>query len=197
MLDGPFLWYLNRSTGMVILVLFTLSTALGVLSTRGNAGKGVPKFVTQSLHRNIALLSVSLLVAHIVTAVVDTFVDIRWWQAIVPFYGSTYLPQWLGLGTVAFDVIVVITLTSLVRDRLSHRLWRGLHLFSYVAWAVSVAHGIGIGTDIKAGATWAYAIVGGCVAVVLAAVGLRVGQLAAASAVARVDPGARSSGVGT
>ena len=40
--------------------------------------------------------------AHIVSSVVDEYVDIRWWQAFVP-YGATYEPLWLGLGAVAVD----------------------------------------------------------------------------------------------
>ncbi len=188
MTDGPMLWYLNRSTGFVILALFTLTTALGVLSTGGKAGKRVPSFVTQAVHRNIALLSVALLLAHAVTAVVDTFVDIRWWQAVVPWYGSTYMPLWLGLGTLALDLIVVVTVTSLLRARMNHVLWRAIHFLSYVGWAVAVVHGIGIGTDVKDEATWAYAIVGGSVLVVLAAVVLRLGRAVAGRGLAEVGP---------
>ena len=44
---------------------------------------------------------------HVVTAVVDTYVDIRWWQAFVPWVGASYMPLWLGLGTVALDVIAM------------------------------------------------------------------------------------------
>ncbi len=176
MTDGPFLWYLNRSTGFVILALFTLTTVLGILSTGGKAGKRVPSFVTQAMHRNIALLSMAMLLAHAISAVVDTFVDIRWWQAIIPWYGSTYMPLWLGLGTLALDLVVIVTVTSLLRTRMNHSLWRAIHFLSYLAWAVAVAHGIGIGTDIKAATPWAYAIVGGSVLVVLAAVALRLGR---------------------
>src|SRR4029079_5455172 len=79
--DGPLLWYLNRSPGLVVLALLTVSALLGVLST-GGAGRVVPRFATQAVHRNLALWSVALLGLHVVTAVVDTYVDIRWWQAV-------------------------------------------------------------------------------------------------------------------
>jgi methionine sulfoxide reductase heme-binding subunit len=187
MMDGPFLWYLNRSTGFVILVLFTITTALGVLSTGSRAGKRIPSFVTQALHRNIALLAVVMLTTHVVTAVIDTFVDIRWWQAVVPWFGSTYEPLWLGMGTLALDLIAVITVTSLIRARMNHRSWRLIHITSYACWVLSVAHGIGIGTDIIGGETWAYATVGGSIAVVLAAVGLRLGRLAGDRAFAEAN----------
>lgn len=180
MIDGPLLWYLNRGTGFVLLGLFTLTTVLGVLATGGRAGRGLlPRFVTQGLHRNLALLSVVMLGTHVTTAVVDSYVDIRWWQALVPYAGSTYLPVWLGLGTLALDLVLVVTVTSLLRTRMRHRSWRAVHVLAYAGWAASVAHTLGIGTDIRDGASWAQLTVAGCVAAVAAAVALRLGRLAA------------------
>lgn len=188
MTDGPFLWYLNRSTGLVILVLFTLATALGVLATSGRAGRRVPAFVSQSLHRQVSLLAVVGLVVHVASAVADGYVDIRWWQAFVPWLGATYAPLWLGLGTLALDVLLVVVVTSLLRSRLRHRTWRGVHLAAYTGWLLSLVHGIGIGTDVRAAEPWAYAVVGGCVALVAAAVALRLGRLVVAHAPSGVGP---------
>jgi methionine sulfoxide reductase heme-binding subunit len=127
-----------------------------------------PRFVTQGLHRTLAALSVLLLLGHAVTAVVDEYVDIRWWQAVVPF-GATYEPMWLGLGALALDLTLVIAATSMARGRLPHRVWFRVHLTTYVAWAAGVVHGLGIGTD--AAHRWMVALTLGCViAVVIAAV---------------------------
>ena len=120
LLHGPLLWYLNRSTGLVVLALLTLTAVLGVLAT-ARGGRLLPRFVGQALHRNLALWSVVLLVLHVTTAVVDSYVDIRWWQAFVPWVGATYLPLWLGLGTLALDLIVLVVVTSLLRARMRHR----------------------------------------------------------------------------
>ena len=98
--EGPLLWFLNRGSGLVLLVLLTLTVVLGVLAMGGRPGQGVPRFVTQRLHRNLGLVSVVAVVVHIATAVLDTFVDIRWWHAVVP-WGSAYEPLWVGLGTEA------------------------------------------------------------------------------------------------
>ncbi|GAW49052.1 MULTISPECIES: ferric reductase-like transmembrane domain-containing protein [unclassified Nocardioides] len=178
MMDGPFLWYLNRGTGFVILGLFTMTTALGVLATGGRAGRGLPRFVTQSLHRNLALLSVVMLAVHVTTAVVDSYVDIRWWQTLVPWAGSTYEPVWLGLGALALDLFLVVAVTSAVRARMRHRSWRAIHLLAYAGWVAAVVHGLGIGTDVRADAVWADLTLAGCVAVVGAAVALRLARLA-------------------
>ena len=146
--DGPLLWYLNRSTGLVVLALLTLTAVLGVLST-ARGGRLLPRFVGQAVHRNVALWSVVLLALHVTTAVVDSYVDIRWWQAFLPWWGATYLPLWLGFGTLALDALVLVVVTSLLRARMRHRSWRLVHLLSYAAWGVAVAHGLGIGTDLR------------------------------------------------
>ncbi len=184
MTDGPLLWYLNRSTGVVLLVLFTLTTVLGVLAARGRAGRPVPAFVRQHLHRNVSLLSLLLLAMHVSTAVVDTYVDIRWWQALVPF-GATYDPLWFELGVVALDLGILIAATSLVRHRLPPRAWRSVHLTAYAAWGCAVAHSWGIGTDTAPEADpRGRLLVAGCVGLVVAAVAWRV-------ALARVEPAGR------
>lgn len=174
MSDSPVLWYLNRATGSVLLVLLTLVVVLGVLATFGRAGRGVPRFLTQAFHRNVSLIALALLVVHVLSAVLDTFVDIRWWQAVVPF-GSSYKPVWLGLGAVAFDVIAVVVVTSLLRTRIGHRTWRVVHLFGYVAWATAVVHGIGIGTD--AHTSWSRSLTLGCVGAVGLVTALRTAAL--------------------
>ena len=84
-MDGPFLWHLNRGSGLVLLVVLTGSALLGIWATRGDAGTRVPRFAVQALHRNLAVLGVVLTAVHVASAVLDEFVDIRWWQAILPW----------------------------------------------------------------------------------------------------------------
>lgn len=171
-MNGPVLWFLNRGTGMILLVLMTLSVVLGVLSARSRAGRGTPGFVRNVLHRNVSLLAVSMLVVHVVSAVVDAYVDIRWWDALVP-WGGVYQPVWLGLGALALDLLLAVTLTSLLRTRLPHGAWRLVHWAGYLAWAVSLVHGLGIGTDKDA--AWSVMITVGCGVAVVLAVVLRIG----------------------
>jgi len=178
MTHGPFLWYANRGTGVVLLVLLTLTTVMGVLSTRGDAGGHVPRFLTQSLHRSLALTSTALLAAHVASAVVDEYVDIRWWQAVVPI-GGTYRPLYLGLGAVALDLVLVVVATSILRTRLSHRTWRTVHLAAYLFWGVAVLHGLGIGTD--ATTSWGRATGLACAAAVTLALLIRLAGLGLAA----------------
>lgn len=169
-MTSPTLWYLNRATGLVLLVLLTVAVLAGIWSSRGDAGTRLPRFAVQNLHRNLGLLTVTLLAVHVASAVIDEFVDIRWWQAMLPWH-LHYKPLWLALGILALDLLVAASLTSLLRHRIGHRSWRLVHWGTYGAWALAVVHGLGIGTDTPAGwARWTYA---GCAMAVLAALLVR------------------------
>lgn len=145
--DGsPALWYLNRSTGLVLLGLFTLVIVLGVMSTARRAPSWWARFATVELHRRAAFLAVVLLAVHVATAVLDEYVNITWVDMWLPFR-SDYRPLWLGLGTVALDLWLAVVITSLLRFRMPLTAWRGIHLLAYVAWVPAVLHGVGTGTD--------------------------------------------------
>ena len=166
------LWYTTRATGMVALVLLTISVVLGVLTSVRFARPMWPRFVTIGLHRNMSLLVLIFVVLHVVTTVTDPFASIHWADVVVPFV-SSYRPLWLGLGTVAFDLLIAVTLTSLLRARLSHRTWRLVHWSSYLCWPVAVVHGLGTGTDTSQ--SWVLGLSALCVAAVVAAVAWRLG----------------------
>lgn len=163
-------WYLTRSTGAVSLVLLTAAVALGVIDVRRFSAPGWPRFVIDALHRNVALLAMVFLAIHILTSVLDSFASISFVDALVPFVGS-YRPFWLGLGAVAFDLLLAVVLTSLLRERFGYASWRAVHWLSYASWPLALLHGLGTGSDVKS--AWMLALTFGCVVVVLSAVVLR------------------------
>jgi methionine sulfoxide reductase heme-binding subunit len=165
------LWYLTRGTGVVALLLLTASVLLGILETSGWSRPGWPRFLTAGLHRNISLLVTAFLVVHIATAVLDSYAPIGWLDAVVPFH-SAYRPIWLGLGAVAFDLLVALVVTSLLRRRLGYPAWRTIHWFSYACWPIALVHGFGTGTDTRV--SWVLAVSLACLAAVLAAVWWRL-----------------------
>jgi Ferric reductase like transmembrane component len=160
-------WYLTRGTGAISMILLTLSVALGVMNVRRVRTDAIPRFVLDAVHRNASLLALAFLLVHIVTSLLDGFAPIALVDVIVPFT-SSYRPLWLGLGALAFDLLVAVTITSLVRRRLGYRSWRAVHWAAYAAWPFALLHGLGTGSDTKAG--WMLAITAGCVIVVIVAV---------------------------
>ena len=111
------LWYATRATGVVALILLTITVALGIAGVSRLQSAQWPRLVTALLHKNIALLVTAFIGIHIATTLLDSFVNVSPVAAIVPF-ASSYRPFWLGLGTIAFDLILALIATSLLRGRL-------------------------------------------------------------------------------
>lgn len=170
---GRAYWYLTRSTGAVALLLLTATVALGVLDVGRVSSSRWPRFLIDALHRNISLLAVVFLALHVVTTVLDGFAPISFLAAFVPF-ASSYRPLWLGLGAISLDLLLALTITSLLRRRLGYDAWRVTHWLAYACWPLALVHGLGTGSDVKSG--WLLLVSIGCVIVVIAAVIARLLQ---------------------
>jgi sulfoxide reductase heme-binding subunit YedZ len=169
---GPSIyWYLTRSTGAVALVLLTFALVLGILDVRRVSTPRWPRFVVDSLHRNASLLAMAFLALHVLTSVLDSFAPISLPQAFIPFVG-TYRPFWLGLGAVSLDLLIAVTITSVLRQRLGYGTWRAVHWLTYASWPIALLHGFGTGSDVKSG--WLLVLSAACLIAVLAAVLARV-----------------------
>lgn len=179
------LWYLTRGTGAISLVLLTGSVVLGIAGVSQLRIGRWPRFFTPALHRSISLWVLVLLVIHIATAVLDGYVTIRLADAVVPF-GGTYRPLWLGFGALAFDMLLALVFTSVLRARLGYRGWRAVHWLAYACWPVALLHGLGTGTD--ASRTWMLAIAAACTAAVAVTTLMRLG-------LSNVAPRVRTTGV--
>jgi sulfoxide reductase heme-binding subunit YedZ len=142
------LWYAARGSGLVTLLLLTASVLLGIVTTARWSNEHWPRFTVSFVHRNVSLLALVFLVVHIATMVLDGFAPIGWKDAVVPFV-SPYRALWLGLGVVAFDLLIAVTLTSMFRNRVGARTWRVVHWLAYPLWALAVLHGLGTGTDTR------------------------------------------------
>jgi predicted ferric reductase len=158
------LWYTTRATGLVAMVLLTAAMAAGLLSSVRFEHRNWPRFVTLGLHRNLSLLALAFTVLHVLTTVLDNFVSIPVVDAFVPFI-ATYRPFWLGLGAIAFDLMLALIATSLVRTRMGLRSWRLVHWTAYACWPIAVVHGLGTGTDTPV--RWVLALTAACVLVVV------------------------------
>jgi DMSO/TMAO reductase YedYZ heme-binding membrane subunit len=176
-----------RATGVVSLAFLTASVLLGILTSFRWSSPTWPRFVVEFVHRNVSLLVVVFVAAHVVVVVADSFAPIGVVDAFLPFV-SAYRPLWLGFGAIAFDLVLALVVTSLLRHRLGYRSWRLVHWLAYLCWPVAVLHGLGTGSDTRSGMVLAITAV--CVVLVLVAAGLRLG------AALQARPGARAAGLG-
>jgi sulfoxide reductase heme-binding subunit YedZ len=168
---GTTYWYLTRSTGTVAMLLLTAAIVLGVVDVRRWSTPRWPRFVVDSLHRNVSLLAMAFLAIHILTSVLDSFAPISLLDAFIPFTGS-YRPIWLGLGAISFDLLLAVTITSMLRQRMGYSSWRAIHWLTYASWPIALLHGLGTGSDVKS--TWLLGLSVASLLAVLAAVLVRV-----------------------
>jgi ferric reductase like protein len=166
-------WYLTRATGAVALLLLTLSMLLGVANWRRWRPAGQPRFVLDALHRNVSLMVLVFLGLHVLTSILDGFAPVGFVDAVVPLH-SSYRPLWLGFGALSFDLLLAVTITSLLRQRLGHRAWQITHWLAYAAWPVALLHTVGTGSDVRRG--WLLALCAICLAAILVAICFRTAQ---------------------
>ena len=76
-------------------------------------------------------------------------------------------------GVIAMYLLVTIEITSLLKARVPHRVWRTVHIGSYPLFALATIHALSSGTDLRA-------VVGG-------GVGVALGAIAAALAIIGLD----------
>ncbi len=164
-------WYTTRGAGITALLLLSASVVLGILDVSRWSSPRWPRFVLDGAHRTISLLALAVVVVHLLTTLLDGYTQIGLRDAFVPFL-SSYRPIWLGLGALAFDLLLAVALTSIFRQRLGHRTWRAVHWASYACWPVALIHGLGSGTD--SASIWMLALSAGCLVAVLVALGWRI-----------------------
>lgn len=161
------MWAFGRVSGVISLMLLTISVVLGILVRSGRPLLVLPRFALAVVHRNIALLATVFLGLHVGSLLLDSYAQLDLADTVVPFLGA-YKPFWQGLGTVAVDLLLAVVLTSLFRRRLGPQVFRAVHWLTYALWPVAMFHAIGNGTD--AAEKWFLLLAAGAGAAVGAAV---------------------------
>ena len=142
-------WFIARITGL---------TAFAVLSLSVLSGEALRTSVLDFLAKNRAIrklhdfttpLWLPLVFAHIIALLFDKTARISPVSAVVPFL-TDYGAVPIGLGTLAFDVIMVVTITSWLRSRMNNTVWMWIHRTSYLAFVAIFFHAALSGTDFDA-----------------------------------------------
>jgi methionine sulfoxide reductase heme-binding subunit len=169
-MNSTALWYATRATGLMALILLTLTMVLGLTTTTRARARNWPGFAQQELHRRISMMAVVFVGLHVITSVLDTYVNISWAAVIIPFT-SEYGRLWVGVGAISLDLMIAVFVSSLLRNRMRPATWRAVHWFAYLSWPVALAHTFGMGTD--ASEPWVIALGAACVAAVAGALAWR------------------------
>lgn len=142
-------WLGSRSLGIVAMLLVSVSVGLGLaLSTRiGQRPGSASRF--KVLHEAVALVSLVAIAGHGLLLVGDHFLHPTLAQVTVPFLLDTNR-FWNGIGVIAGWLAVVFALSYYARKQIGVKLWRKLHRWTIVVFALGIGHTIGSGTDARA-----------------------------------------------
>ena len=160
--------------GVLALVGLTGSVLLGLLATDRIVMTPGHRVMAQAVHRAFSFGTLAFLIIHIVTEILAQRSHVI--DAVVPFL-SPYRTFYIGLGTIAADLIVLLVVTSILRKRFTEHgkawRWRAIHYASYVAFVFAVLHGLLGGRTAKPYVDWSYGF-----AIAVTALGLAVRFLA-------------------
>ena len=158
-------------TGVFALIALTATVAAGLIATDRIVMPAGGRVVSQAVHRAISVAALGALVVHIALEIVahrSHLID-----AVAPFL-SGHRRLYIGLGTLASDLMLVIIATGVARRTFADRwprLWRGVHVTAYAAWPFAILHGLLGGRTAKPYVDWSY---GACVAAVALALLIRM-----------------------
>ncbi|MGZ0229376.1 MAG: ferric reductase-like transmembrane domain-containing protein [Acidimicrobiales bacterium] len=145
-MSEQFWWYLARASGIVAWALLTASVLWGIFLSTDLFPKYRRPAWLLDLHRWLGGLTVGFVAVHMASLVVDSYIDFGFADLVVP-YAASWKPGPVALGVVAMWGLVIVEVTSLAMKRLPKKVWRGIHLTSYLTFWLGSLHGTLAGTD--------------------------------------------------
>ena len=168
-------WLASRASGIVALALITLSVMVG-LTMSGKLMQQRPGLARTLLafHEHAAVVGLVAIAVHGVTLLGDAWLRPGLSGIAVPF-AMDYRPAYTGLGIVAGYMTAALGLSYYLRARIGPKTWRKLHTLTLLAYAMSVVHVLGAGTD--AAEPWLRLPIAGTATAVLLMFGFRIEQV--------------------
>jgi hypothetical protein len=164
-------WYVARAGGLVAWGLLVASMLWGLLYATRLLGRRAAPWWLFGVHRFLGGLALVFVGIHVGALLLDDYVGFGPADVLVPG-AAAWHPVAVAWGVVATYALVAVETTSLLRRRLPHRLWRGVHLASYPLFAFATIHALASGTDVAATFGDGLLVALGAVAVAVAVVGL-------------------------
>ena len=153
-------WVVARVAGLTALTALSMSLLTGVAIRTGVLDWLGSNRLMRSLHEYTTVLWMPLGAVHIGALLLDQTARVRLLDLVVPFlvpYGGVAI----GLGTLSFQVFLLVAITGLLRRRMDSQAWQWLHRLSYIAYGLLFVHSLLAGSDasdpVVAALTWSTA----------------------------------------
>lgn len=145
-MNPQFWWYVTRASGIVAWLMLTGSVVWGViLATKAFPEHRRPAWLLD-LHRWLGALTIVFVGLHMGALVADNYVHFDLVDLLVPF-ASSWRTAAVAVGVIAFWLLVAVQVSSSMMRRLPRRLWRYIHLTSYLTFWLTSIHAALAGTD--------------------------------------------------
>jgi len=139
-------WFVIRASGLVAYALVGLTVIVGLLLATRLRGRRPPPDWMLDWHRFLGGLGLVFTVLHVLSLLIDDYIEFRLVDLFVPFVAS-WRPGALAVGIVAFYLAVAVQVTSLVRHRMPAGWWRRVHQLSVPLFVLATAHLLLAGSD--------------------------------------------------
>lgn len=139
-------WLVSRASGIVALVLISLSVVMGLAMATKVLRRPPVKRGVARLHEQVALVALVAIVLHGVSLLGDQWLKPGWRGIAVPF-AISYRPSFTGLGIIAGYLAALLGPSFYLRKRIGARRWRKLHRATVAVWVLGVIHTLGAGSD--------------------------------------------------
>ncbi len=147
-------WYLTRSSGTVAYIVLSASTVWGLLLSTKLIKELVPAPVALAMHNALSWIAIGLASFHAFVLLFDNYYTYTIGNLLIPFTGP-YKPLWVGIGTLAFYLSLLLSATFYMRQWIGAKRWRQLHYLTFAVYVMITLHGWLAGTDSVAFA-WLY-----------------------------------------
>jgi predicted ferric reductase len=139
-------WYVTRASGLTGYFLLWLSMVWGFAIPTGMIRPVLENIFTYDFHEHLSLLGIGFVIVHVVVLLFDKYLPFSILQILVPFL-DTYRPLWVGLGIISFYLLLLVTFTFYIRQRIGAKAFRSIHILSLVSYLGTTLHGLFAGTD--------------------------------------------------
>jgi DMSO/TMAO reductase YedYZ heme-binding membrane subunit len=141
------LWLISRAAALTAFFVLAASLITGQALRTAIFGPRLRNRELAGLHEFLTICWLPFVALHLIALTLDRVAQITPLDLVVPFR-VPYASLAVGLGTIGFDLLVVVALSSYLRSRLRPVAWRWLHRTSYVVFATFVVHAVLAGSDV-------------------------------------------------
>jgi len=134
-----FFWVLSRVAGLGSYAALAVALVTGIALRTAVLDWLGSNRALRSLHEYTTVLWIPLALLHLGALVLDRTSRISLIDLVLPFH-SSYGTLAIGLGTLAVDLLLVVTATAWLKRRMPGSLWQWLHRLAYVAFALVFLH---------------------------------------------------------